>query len=324
MEPCGESTIEPTAPDRCKPVAVPRRIVYVMLGKPSYITIGMLSVALLAVAACSGGGEDSSSGSGDTTGPQLIATVLSTDLSKGVNRVVFVLRETNVIISEPEVDVSIHYEGARDASDTGVGRFQPWPIGGLGVYSARLEFDREGPWDLRVAVAGPDGSTRTARALFEVAERGVTPAIGAAAPLSETKTVGDVQALEELTTARPPNPELYSMSIAEAVTSGKPLVVVFATPLYCETFTCGPQLEVIEGIKDRYEGRTNFIHVEIFDEPHLIQGDPDSARSAPAVAEWGLRTEPWTFIVDSEGRIAAKFEAFTTAREIEEALERVL
>ncbi len=310
-------------PDRCKPVALPGRIVDRMAHARSYILVALLSLVPLAVAACSGGGEESAPETGDT-GPQLIATVISTDLSRGVNRLVFALRETNVIISEPEVDVSIHYEGARDAAATGIARFQQWPVGGLGVYSTKLDFDRPGPWDLRIEVAGPDGSTRKARALFEVAERSVTPAIGAAAPLSETKTVRDVQALEELTTAQPPNPELYSMSIAEAVSSGTPSVVVFATPLYCETFTCGPQLEVIEGIKDRYEGRANFIHVEIFDKPHLIQGNPRQAPVVPAVADWGLPSEPWTFIVDGEGRIAAKFEAFTTAREIEEELERVL
>ena len=44
----------------------------------------------------------------------------------------------------------------------------------------------------------------------------------------------------------------------------------------------------------------------------------------PAVEEWGLPTEPWVFIVDSNGLISAKFEQFTTAGEIETKLLEIL
>ena len=101
-------------------------------------------------------------------------------------------------------------------------------------------------------------------------------------------------------------------------------MIVFATPLFCSTATCGPQLEVIETVKELYKDEINFIHVEVFDNPHEIEGDLSKARTAPAVEEWGLVTEPWTFIVDSEGRIAAKFEAFTTEEELREHLDIVL
>jgi peroxiredoxin len=42
------------------------------------------------------------------------------------------------------------------------------------------------------------------------------------------------------------------------------------------------------------------------------------------VEEWGLPTEPWTFVLDKEGRVHAKFEQFTPAEEIEAALLEVL
>ena len=56
----------------------------------------------------------------------------------------------------------------------------------------------------------------------------------------------------------------------------------------------------------------------------MIQGDRFTAKQVPAVAEWGLPTEPWTFIVDSEGLIRAKFEQFTPEEVLEEALEETL
>jgi hypothetical protein len=42
------------------------------------------------------------------------------------------------------------------------------------------------------------------------------------------------------------------------------------------------------------------------------------------VDEWHLATEPWIFIVDSDGIIRAKFEGLVTAHELETALKDVL
>ena len=81
-----------------------------------------------------------------------------------------------------------------------------------------------------------------------------------------------------------------------------------------------PNLVEIGTLTERFESQASFLHVEVFDNPHLIQGDLERAVPVPATEEWGLLTEPWTFVVDSNGDVAAKFEAFTTAQEIEEAL----
>jgi len=42
------------------------------------------------------------------------------------------------------------------------------------------------------------------------------------------------------------------------------------------------------------------------------------------VDEWGLPTEPWTFVIDSQGLVQAKFEQFTTADQIEAKLLEIL
>jgi len=55
---------------------------------------------------------------------------------------------------------------------------------------------------------------------------------------------------------------------------------------------------------------------------------PDPEDDAPAVAEatteWQLQTEPWTFIVDAEGRIAARFEGVASAEELRDAIQQTL
>ena len=65
---------------------------------------------------------------------------------------------------------------------------------------------------------------------------------------------------------------------------------------------------------------------ELFDNPDVMResGDPLLGVGAPAVEPWNLPSEPWTFIIDGDGLIAAKFEAFTTADELGEALVAVL
>ena len=319
-----------------------------MVGKASYLGIGFLLVATSVLLACSGAetkpatspapvgtaatgaeGEPPPTPTSTPVPPAALAIgVISTDLGAGVNRLVFFLLDSDSEpIKTPDAQVSIYFPAEATGSaprQVVTARFHPWPLGGLGVYSAMIDLDQAGNWGLRVVVPGPDGSARSARVVFRVKEKSGTPPIGSLAPLSKNRTRLDVATLEELTTARPPDPELYSMTIADAVASGKPLVVVFATPAFCETATCGPQVEVVRRIKDRYKDRANFIHVEIFENPHEIQGDLSRARTAAAVEEWGLSTEPWTFIVDRQGRLAAKFEAFTTEEEIEQELKAVL
>jgi hypothetical protein len=44
----------------------------------------------------------------------------------------------------------------------------------------------------------------------------------------------------------------------------------------------------------------------------------------PATLEWRLRSEPWIFVVDSRGIVAAKFEGVAALDEVEAALARVL
>ena len=139
-----------------------------------------------------------------------------------------------------------------------------------------------------------------------------------------TYKAGDKEDLSQITSALIPDPDLYQLSINEALQQGKPLVVVFATPAFCVSATCGPQLEELAKVKDVIGTRANFIHVDVFEDPHLIEGGRPTGDLVPAVLEWGLPTEPWTFIVDKNGLISAKFEQLATATEIEIKLLEIL
>lgn len=297
----------------------------------------IISLILLVIAACSGGSAEpaaaptqppAAQSSPSSVNSQLQTALASSDMSVGTNRVVFGLIDS---VSGPLRDADVQVSTFRLAGgqqegpiETVEATFRKWPVVTGGVYTAQLSFDTPGAWGLSIAVLEADGSTRTSSPGIQIKEKSSTPAIGSPAPRSDSKTANDVESLEQLTTDQKPDTDLYEMTIAEALDTGKPLMVAFSTPAFCLTATCGPQLDVIKEIKEQYKGRANFIHVEVYDNPHEIQGDLSNAIIAPALTEWGLPSEPWTFIVDGEGMVQAKFEAFTTREELENALAAVL
>ena len=286
-----------------------------------------LTLAVLSYAACASDEPTPPAPADvDTLAKAVTVQVISTDLSVGTNRVAFaLLNESGGVVSTPNVRVSATAPDAVGTSSQETqATFRKWPLGDLGIYTAQLDFSTAGAWELNVSIMGWGGADGSGYGILQVKQKSSTPAIGSPAPASRNKTIDDVESLEQLTTANPPDPDLYKLTIADALALAKPVVVAFATPAYCKTATCGPQLAEIGILKERFESQASFLHVEVFDNPHLIQGDLERAVPVPSTEEWGLLTEPWTFLVDSNGDVAAKFEAFTTASEIEEALLRLL
>ena len=183
-----------------------------------------------------------------------------------------------------------------------------------------MRFGQAGTWKLDISTAAADGPVRKAELSFEVAEATSAPANGAPAPLSKSKTIDDVESLDEITTGSLQDADLYQVSLDEAVRSGMPTVVVFASPAFCTNAVCGPQVDVLTQLKDKYSGRANFVHVDFYDNPAEIQGDLDKGVISPTVIEWGLPSIEWTFVIDGDGVVATRFEAFATFDEVEAAL----
>lgn len=264
-----------------------------------------------------------------TPGPEVSVIVISTDLAVGANRVIFGLVDREGMpVRAPQAQVQAAYllpgQEATEIRDSATAQFMRWPAGSQGVFTTKLELDTAGFWQLEVNATGPNGALVEATGDFQVKEKSETPSIGDPAPASVTLTLADVEDLATITSSPVPDPDLYRLSIHQALGAGKPLVVVFATPAFCVTATCGPQVQVVSQLKERFQDRANFIHVEVFENPHLIEGGRPAAGYVPAVEEWNLPTEPWTFVLDRAGRVQAKFEAFATEEELEEALEEVL
>ena len=154
--------------------------------------------------------------------------------------------------------------------------------------------------------------------------------MGIQPPLTPNKTVQDVSDPSELTSSSTPDLDLYQHRIEEIVDNGRPALVVFASPAFCTSPTCGPQVETVEGIKDQYQADVDFIHIEVYDNPHALQGDLGRGEYAPAVRAWGLSeiedylNESWVFILNRDGNITRKYEGFASANELEQGLAEVI
>ena len=245
-------------------------------------------------------------------------------------RVAFLLTTpTGLVKGDNQVSIRPVYLPENDPAAAAVpAQFHQWPYGVRGAFAAEIDFDRPGPWRLDIAAQGPDAGAASME--IEILPDSAVPAIGAPAPPSENKTLTAVGNIELITTDYTPDPALYQTTIREAIASPLPAVIVFASPAFCTTATCGPQVDAVSELRQTYPNQAHFIHIEIYDNPDEIQGDLDRARIAPPVEEWGLTALPhwfnesWTFVLDAQGRVQARFEGYATLTELDEALQAAL
>ena len=176
----------------------------------------------------------------------------------------------------------------------------------IGVYGADgVSFDRPGFWEARISLT-VDGARQTTTAAFGVLADSDIPAPGDPAPRTRQPLAGDASVDPKAIDSRAgpdqpvPDPELHSVTIADALAAGRPLVVVVSTPTYCQSRFCGPITDSVSGLARRYGDRVAFAHLEVW-------RDFEASVINPAVREWIFppgaedAREPWVFVVGADG-----------------------
>jgi hypothetical protein len=102
---------------------------------------------------------------------------------------------------------------------------------------------------------------------------------------------------------------LYRWRIADLIERHKPFLVVFGTPQHCTI--CVDQLSRVAVMEEKYGERFAFVHVD---------GYKDNA----VWVEWGVKGEPWTFLVDGKGVVRKVFPGQTELSLLEDEIERML
>ena len=192
------------------------------------------------------------------------------------------------------------------------------PDAAKAVYVADVPFRRRGR-QVVTAMAKLDGRL-VATSVFSVdVGRGGPgpPDVGERAVRVHTLTLDDVGGdASKLSTRQPPARELLEVDLAD-VLGRRPVVITFASPLLCQTRVCGPVVDIVAQVQASAPKDVAFIHQEIYRDNEVDKG------VRPQVAAWRLRTEPWTFVIDRRGRIAARFEGAFSAGELERAIAKV-
>lgn len=325
------------------------------------IVVGAVATALVAVACGSGGeAEGPSWAPQDIALPQdapLKPVLVNSQLGAGDARVVFGFFDPNGALAEDVTSAtvtlyklegdtgSLHSEHELRSVTLAQDAFIHEHLDGtqhehqaaVTVFAARVDLpasetesatpaptDRVagGWWGAELSGETSDGDFDGLRLRFFVRDDASEPAIGETVPPTRQRVLGDGIDIADLDTTNPPNPELHEKTVAEALEEGRPLVIAFATPAYCVTRFCGPVVEqVVLPIWDTYGDRVEVIHIEPYDIPQAREG---RLIAVDAMSEWGLQTEPWVFVVDADGSVAAKFEGIMDYDEVSGAVEAVL
>jgi hypothetical protein len=181
-----------------------------------------------------------------------------------------------------------------------------------GVWNASLSFDAGGqPVDLSTS--------------FGVSDSPALPAPGDRAFRTYNLTMADAGADAEAVDSRAqggqkvPDPDLHQDTIAAALAAHRPILALFATPVYCASQFCGPSTDALEQLSKAGPADAAYIHVEIY-ENHA------KGKVNQAAAQWLLRngnlTEPWLFLIGRDGKILDRWGPLFDPKEVLAELEK--
>ena len=184
------------------------------------------------------------------------------------------------------------------------------------VYSTEIDFPSDGEWRIAALIKEGDKYTGTLLSSVIVGAASQIPRVGDKAPLIHTPTPEDVGGdLSKITTRIPPDTQ-NQVDYAD-VLGKEPIVLLFATPQFCQSRVCGPVVDVAEQVKQLYGDKAAFIHMEIYKD-----NDP-SKGVRPQVEAFHLPSEPWLFAIERDGTVGAVIEGAFGVEALTEAVERV-
>jgi hypothetical protein len=310
------------------------------LPHPLQAVAAAFALVAVTLAGCSSTGQTSSAkpstGCPSTAAPptgaglDILPVIASSEFGVGANRVIvsFLDKTGSKPVASPDRSVKVAFRGPCGVAIAPKPATFVWasePVSG--VYILTADFPTAGNWiaDFTTSAAGsPDAALSFA---FEVKPKTQVLRPGDAAPSVKTPTLADVGGdVAKISTDANPVKRFYENSIDASLAAKKPFVVAFATPKFCRTATCGPTLDKIKPIAAAHLELT-FINVEPYQlksvEGQLqpVLSSAGELQTVPAADAFKLISEPYIFLIGSDGKIASSFELVFTPAEIEAAIK---
>lgn len=190
------------------------------------------------------------------------------------------------------------------------------PDAAKSVYAANVDLEGKGEWRLLALVKQPDGGfAYTPLPSAVVGRFPRVPGPGDPAPVVETLTAADVGGdLTKIDTRQPPS-TMHDDNFADVV-GKEPVVLLFATPALCSSRVCGPVVDIAEQVKSERGDEAAFIMQEIYKDNSVDEGLREQVKA------YDLPSEPWLFVVDSDGKISTAIEGAFSEGELNAALDK--
>jgi len=184
------------------------------------------------------------------------------------------------------------------------------------IYSTQVRLPRAGRYAALMLTQTAQGALG-APTQITVAKRTPVPARGEPAPRVATDTLASAGGSIKAIDTRDPPDDMHDLDLRDVV-GRRPVALLFATPALCESRVCGPVTDIAQQLKADYRDRVAFIHQEVYRD-----NDPRKGLRPPLEA-FGLRSEPWLFTIDRDGRVAARLEGSFGLGEFRRALDAAL
>lgn len=283
----------------------------------------LLGALLLSACAAASSPDTGTGSSASATAGSLQAQIVATELVTGPGqRIPIGITDHNTPITDATVHVRAFILQGNNAVLRGETEapFKGEGLQGGGVYVAYLDLVPAGDWGLEITASRPSGEHLKQNLAFSVISAPVVPGVGQAALLSNSPAIHEQPDATYFDSGRPPD-DMHQLSIAQAILQHRPTLVVFASPAFCTSRACGPEVSAVQSLEPAYRSRLTFIHIEIYTN---FKPDPSKRTIAPTVTEWRLQSEPWIFLIDSKGIIETRFEGPTASDEIKVAIDKLL
>jgi len=284
--------------------------------------IAAAGVALAMVAAaCGGGGTAAPAGATET----LAVSPQNSTFLIGVNRLSFALTtpDTKAVIGAV-ASWDLQRRGGTPVAH-GTLQFIGPEYGQIPVYLGVGKFPETGEWEFLVRANMPGGSALDGHAFVNVTTQSPELPVG----FSVTKATnlkqrvardvaGDLTQLDSAVKDGKADPDAFhDASIQDGLDQHKSMVLYFGEPGRCVSQTCGPTIQVLAKLYPQYRDQFLFEHIEVH--------DPASGNAFnPVYVAFGLQSEPWVYVINSQGIVSDRFEGPLTVEQLKGALDGTL
>jgi hypothetical protein len=190
------------------------------------------------------------------------------------------------------------------------------PGGIQAIYAANLPVAKAGTYFVLSLTKGPSGLIGATGELAAAPSTQI-PGVGQRPPDIATDTAATVHGDQALLTTRLP-PEHMAAEPFDQVLGKKPIALLFSTPQLCISRVCGPVTDVAVQVQQKFGSKVDFIHQEVY-----VDNQP-SKGLRPQLKAFHLRTEPWLFAINKQGKIVARLEGAFGTTELTQAIQAAL